>query len=76
MPKNDPAESAFIRDKPIWICTNCGNKIWARDVSLNIVLGSHRFKGVHCPECLHVDEPLKERTYGLPVQKLLKRLEN
>ena len=58
-----PLDSAIIRDKPIWICTQCNEKIFAQDIALAIVLRSDKAASIPCPACRHIDEPLKRRTY-------------
>lgn len=58
-----PLDSAMIRDKPVWVCSKCDEKIFAQDIAFAILMRDNRNIDIPCPSCRHVDAPLKQRTY-------------
>jgi DNA-directed RNA polymerase subunit RPC12/RpoP len=61
--KHDPLESTVIRDKEIWTCTVCGEKVFASDIALFLMMTDRVNRNIPCSHCGHVDEPMKKRTY-------------
>lgn len=60
-----PLDSAMLRDKPVWICTECGQEIFAQNIAFAILMRDNRNTDIPCPNpfCKQVDSPLKKRTY-------------